>query len=333
MAKRIKSQVEKIRDQLIKQPYEDVYMAHFARKEMTFGLYDVFLKSFDTKGLSISKFNEITIRSIKNWVTYKYEDLQRMKKFPSFLDYYIETLYDNDGLRQFDTKGEIIVSGRDLEPDENLEKYIQEFEFGLTKKNWWSDKDSEAWMILQRKRSVVKDFEIYLIELQTEVYNIWIEDNENVREECMGIYQKHINRIKLQISKIKLFKDNIEKVPILENLINYIEALSKDDQNFMYISNREVEETKQERATQTLKLNLLHQFGIIEFLRGVWKTNNITIRGMEFLIETLICEKRTSIQPRLSSNNDSKLRTIAGVEKLEVYLKNFGLELDRIKLP
>lgn len=325
----MESQVEQIREQLINQPYEDVYSAHFARKEMTDELYDVFLKSFDTKGLSISKFNLITIRSIKNWVTYKYEVLESMKKFPSFLDFYIGTLYDNDGLRQFDTKGEIIVAGRDLEPDENFEKYIQNFEFVLTKKNWWSVEDNEVWINFQRKRRIVIEFEMYLIDLQQEIYKVWLLEDENVRECCLLIYQKHINRIKLEISKIKLFKEDIEKVPILENLINYIDALSNDDSHFTYIEDKKTQEINQIQAQQNLKLNLLHQFGIVEFLKRVWQKNNIA-KPMEFLISTLINEKPKSIQPRLSKNDDPKLRTNAGSKKLEEYLEDFGLELDKI---
>ncbi|MBK8241806.1 MAG: hypothetical protein IPK88_00105 [Saprospiraceae bacterium] len=55
--------------------------------------------------------------------------------------------------------------------------------------------------------------------------------------------------------------------------------------------------------------------------------------GLEFLLEKLINEPHGSIQPRLSSKQDPKLRTKSADKKLQEFLDNFKLEIDKIKLP
>ncbi|MBK6546717.1 MAG: hypothetical protein IPG12_15790 [Saprospiraceae bacterium] len=242
--------------------------------------------------------------------------------------------YKEDGLKLFGNRrqGNIIVL--DTKPDEDeevdFEAFIQEYENKLINKSWWSDYETEVWLELQKKRRIVEDFEDYIYNLENEIFEDWSQDKEIFLGNYKIIYQKHIDSIKLEISKIKLFKEEIEKIPILENLIDYLTALVKDESYYYDVANRE--DNNQARTEQTLKLNLLHQFGIIKFLDGIWLKYNIP-KPMEFLISTLINEKHNSIQPRLSNKNDLKLRNPTSNKKLENYLKEFGLELDQIKHP
>ncbi|MBK6701505.1 MAG: hypothetical protein IPG55_16800 [Saprospiraceae bacterium] len=330
MAKRIKSQVEKIRDLLVNQPFEEVYSIHFANKQITKELFDVFFDSFDSNNLKTSEYNSKKIDLLKEWVGLKYNRGLRLNKFPSFVDFYIEQFYRDDGLRYVNYPGNILVLEKELEQGENFEEYVFNFEFQLVTKDWWSAEDHKIWIDLQRKRMVVKDFEPYILDLENELNETFLNDEEFNFEGNKKIYQEHIDNIKIEIARIKLFKKDINKVSILENLINYFEALEKNDHHYLFVVNQE--DDKQVKAEQTLKLNLLHQFGIIEFLNRVWKTNNIP-KPLEFLLATLINEKNTSIQPRLSKQDDPKLRNTTSNNKLENYLKDFDLEPDKIKRP
>ncbi|MGB3227122.1 MAG: hypothetical protein WBB02_04035 [Saprospiraceae bacterium] len=326
----MKDQVEQIRDQLINQPYEDVYMAHFARKEWTIGLYDVFLKSFNTTNVRTSELNSEKINLLKNWVKAKFEYDPTFYNFPSFIEFYIDQFYKEDGLRYFFHEGNKLVFEKGMENILDLEEYVFEFESKLLKKAWWSDEDNKLWMDLERKKRVVKNFEDYIYNFEKEIIETWGETEELSYDNYKIISQKHIKSIKFEIATIKLFKGDIEKIPILENLINYLDARSSVEKSYLDLISKG--EVGQVRVEQSLKLNLLHQFGIIEFLRSVWKKNQI-VKPIEFLLEKLIAEKHTSIQPRLTNKDDKKLRTIAGNQKLEKFLDDFNLEQDQIKYP
>ncbi len=86
------------------------------------------------------------------------------------------------------------------------------------------------------------------------------------------------------------------------------------------------------RGEQTLKLNLLHQFGVIDHLRKVWDLNNIKEAGMEILIAKIInAENPESIRPRLTKKDDDKLRTDTANAKTDEFLEKFKLTIDKIK--
>ncbi len=329
MAKRIKSQVEKFRDLLVNQPFEEVYSIHFANKQITKELFDDFFDSFDSNKLKTSEYNSKKIDLLKEWVGHKYTIGLILNKFPSFVDFYIEQFYREDGLRYVNYPGNIIVLEKELEQGEDFEKYVNKFEFQLVTKDWWSPEDHKTWMELQRKRMVVKDFEPYILNLENELNETFLNNEEYNFEGNKKIYQEHIDNIKIEIARIKLFKKDINKALILENLINYFEALEKNDEHYLFVVNQEND--KQVKAEQTLKLNLLYQFGIINYLDRIWHQNKIK-KPMQFLLSTLINEPPNSIQPRLSDKNHAKLRNTTSNNKLENYLKDFGLEPDKIKV-
>lgn len=330
MAKNKKNIIDQIRKEIELEPVEDVYEKYFSGKESNEELLETFLKSFDTENINVSEFKSIKINGIKNWVEKEYDESNEIFWFPHFIDYYISRNYKEDGLKSHGYYHgiDIIVLDRHPEEDDDLEDFIKEFEDNLLLKSWWGDYETEVWSDLQRKRRIVEDFEDYIYELESEIFEIGLEDRETFIANYKIVYQKHIDRIKLDIAKCRLFKENLEKVPVLENLINYLDALVKDESYYWDVA-KELEGS-QERAEQTLKLNLMHQFGIIKYLNQIWGEYNIP-KALEFLISTLINEKHTSIQPRLSNSNDPKLRNPTSIKKLENYLKEFGLDLDQIK--
>ena len=178
MAKRIKSQVVKIRDLLVNQPFEEVYSIHFANKQITKELFDVFFDSFDSNKLKTSEYNSKKIDLLKEWVGQKYTLGLILNKFPSFVDFYIEQFYREDGLRYVNYPGNIIVLEKELEQGEDFEKYVFNFEFQFVNKVWWSAEDHKNWMELQRKRMVVKDFEPYILDLENELNETFLNDEE-----------------------------------------------------------------------------------------------------------------------------------------------------------
>lgn len=334
MTKKSKITIEEIRKNLLVESYEDVYEKYFAGKSFSDELFKIFLDSFDLMDLdlNLSDFEEDNFINFSLWVHEQCEHIVN-GKFPKFINYYIQSIYRDNGLYNFEKMGKrnfLVFKNR---PDDygGIDYLIRDYETKLVNKSWWSDYEETIWEELQRKRSIVAEFEIYIYSLENEIFETWAEDNEVLFEKYTSICLKHIERIKMEIASIKLFQDGIERIPVLENLLDYIAALSKDV-SYYYYNPKESEEKNLVRVQQTLKLNLLHQFGIIKFLKRVWVENQID-KPLEFLLATLIDEKQSSIQPRLSSKDDPKLRTKPANKKLEKYLEDFDLEQDHIKNP
>ncbi|MBK8241792.1 MAG: hypothetical protein IPK88_00035 [Saprospiraceae bacterium] len=144
--------------------------------------------------------------------------------------------------------------------------------------------------------------------------------------------QKKIIDIKMESRRAHLdFKNNeFEENPEIELLNLLLQSLTLNN------TSKEIEDyekaTPSIRGEQTLKLNLLHQFGIIDHLRKVWDLNNIKEAGMEILIAKIINENPESIRPRLAKKDDVKLRTDYANAKTDEFLEKFKLTIDKIKI-
>lgn len=135
----------------------------------------------------------------------------------------------------------------------------------------------------------------------------------------------------------KLFQVNIHN-KFFENCLKLVTLLYENENNHLLEKDlTEIEDfektTPYIRGEQTLKLNLLHQFGIIKHLKEVWALNKISNLGIEILIAKIInAENPESIRPRLVKKDDPKLRNDAANEKTEKFLEQFNLTIDKIKL-
>ncbi|MGB5025196.1 MAG: hypothetical protein WBO44_07595 [Saprospiraceae bacterium] len=324
------NQINKIRNQLSEQPFEDVYTINFAFKAISDELFEVFSKSFDHNQIITSEINRGKIKIFKEWVEDEFNYFG-VNEFPGFIEFYIKTIYNEVGLRSGNPEYHIIFLDKELQKGENIEFYIKKFESKLQSKKWMTDRDLSIYNDFREQRLVIEQFESYLLDLFNDLFRPLDEEEGSGIQEPQKVYNRHIDKIKFEIAHNRLFKQNENRIEILENLISYIEAMSKTDSIFLPVIKEKV--SINAKIEQNLKLNLLHQFGIIKFLKEVWLKNDIT-KPLANLLETLITEPHGSIQPRLSDGkNDSKLRNDQATKKLETYLKNFNLNIDQIKHP
>lgn len=323
MVKKKKFNIEKIKKLLTNQPFEDVYSNFFAGEVLDSESFLAFELAFNNEGFENDRIKFLKLKLLTEWINQNLDE-RILDFFPNFIEFYISIMYRKNGLRAYsDSSGSVIAISR--EPDAlSYSQVVILYEQNLIQKTWWSELDSVLWMEFKKKRKEVEDFEEYIYKLEEDITrNLHSEEESEIGVQLPLIYTKHINKVRLKIAEMKLFNGDPMKVQILENLINYIDALAKDETHYLSVINKE--ENNQTKAEQTLKLNLLHQFGIIKFLNEVWLRYNIA-RPMEHLLATLMNENHKSIQPRLSDRNHKKLINDTSLEKLEKYLKDFGME-------
>ncbi|MBL0236013.1 MAG: hypothetical protein IPQ02_05195 [Saprospiraceae bacterium] len=323
-----------ILNQLKNDSLEDVYSTNFANKTITIEIIELKRQSFL---LYYDNCNEFNKRKIKDF-TDTVEDIienDNLKVFPSYLKIYLDKLYRPNGLKNYGYNSVLqFILSSELELNQNLDELVSKFEENLIQKPWLTSNDKKLWADFKEKRKKILIIEEYIYSLEHDLRNDFSINSYDPLEESkyLEIHIKHINALKLEIAEINLFENSKDKIPYLEMLIAYFFELSKIPINYWNRSNEKFSEKSLEKIQQTFKLNLLHQFGIIEFLKQVWTKNNVSM-GLEFLIEKLINEPHGSIQPRLSSKQDPKLRTKSADKKLQEFLDNFKLEIDKIKLP
>ncbi|MBK8482811.1 MAG: hypothetical protein IPL31_00250 [Saprospiraceae bacterium] len=340
---------KQIANLLKKQPLEDVYSKNFAGKKtdrealaLKRDLFTEYYSEFDD-------FNKRKLRYFINWVETKIIN-QHLKKFPSYLELYLDEMYSPNGLKMYTKRyvSEVILS-KELESYVDRNEIVKEFEQKLINKNWWTTSDAEMWEGFQKKRSKVELFEEYIYALDKDLRKTMNDDIEKYPDNYPKVYNKHINNIRLQMSELKLFEGDSLKIIALGKLIEYFTELcnieskyfgpgydmkffSKSNNELKYLGSISKEEEYQDKVEQKLKLNLLHQFGIIKHLKEVWLEKKIK-RPLTYLITTLISEPYDSVQPRLTKPKDPVLRNKRSVPILKNYLKQFGIELDEIIHP
>lgn len=159
------------------------------------------------------------------------------------------------------------------------------------------------------------------LKLLVEIQNSQKQDN--LFFDLLGTPLENLEEISQQNRVIEIYIEIVNKELEIERILSDVKPHQQDwEKTTPFI-----------RGEQTLKLNLLHQFGIIEHLKKIWKMNHINNVGLEILICKLInAENASSIRPRLSSKEDPKLRNETSNEKLEEFLKKFNLLPDKIKL-
>lgn len=155
---------------------------------------------------------------------------------------------------------------------------------------------------------------------------------DSIEDKKVHIQRKIINiKMESRRNHLDIRNNEFEENPEIELLNLLLESLSLNN-NLKEIEDFE-KATPSIRGEQTLKLNLLHQFGIIEHLRKVWKHNDIKDIGIETLIAKIInAENPESIRPRLAKKDDEKLRTNTANAKTEEFLEKFKLTIDKIKI-
>lgn len=165
-----------------------------------------------------------------------------------------------------------------------------------------------------------------LEETENEILEIDSIDDQRVH------VQKKINDIKMDSRKNHLdtWNNEFEENPEIELLNLFLQSLTLKNTS---IEKEDLEKTTPNiRGEITLKINLLHQFGIIEHLRKVWKLNDIKDIGIETLIAKIInVAKPEDIRPRLTKKDDPKLRNNTANRNTENFLEQFKLTIDKIK--
>lgn len=307
------SQIEKIRKQLVSQQYEDVYSIHFANNVMTKTLYNVFIQAFDVANLELTEFKSKKIILLKNWVEAIYDSEFDFNKFPTFYNFYINNFYRDDGLRNNNSDSNLLVLEKALTRGSDFIKIIQEYELGLMRREWWSDQDNILFSELQRKRKVVEYFEPYILNFELRMETALSGDNEFIVEKCNQVSKDCIELIKAEIAKIKLFKGDFEKIPMLENLIDYISALGINDNNYDYLfKDMHNNEVSIESLHVPIKLQDQEKFiycsklGIIEFLKEKLKDTGVKLTDSKLypLISMITGNNIASVQKLMSFHNN-----------------------------
>lgn len=326
--------VKQIVNLLKKQPLEDVYSKNFAGKKITKEILTLKKESFMKYYAECDDFNQRKIREFTDCIEAKILN-ENLDYFPSFLEVYIDKLYRSNGLKSY-TSGDMpeFILSKELDLNENYNELVSKFETILMNKSWITEKDIKRWNDFQIKRKNLVLIEEYIYSLEEDIRNdinanLFDEENE---PNFLVIFNRHINRIKLEIAEIRLFEYSSDKIPRLEKLVEYFSELSKKPLKYWNDIMEDEGEKNQKKITLTLKLNLLHQFGIIEYLRRVWGSNDMLL-PVEYLLETLINGKYDTIQPRLSKPEEPKLRNPTSIRDLKRELKKFGMVMDSIKTP
>lgn len=223
-----------ITQQLIEQPCEEVYSKYFAEKEITNETWDQFFDSFCNDELIISEFGKMKINYLVEFVSRKYQ-YEGYIVFPSFLEFFIHTFYKNNGLRNTIPWRKLLENEIKVKSLNGFKKYFQDYESEIIGKAWITDIDRFEWRQLQMQRETVLEFEDYLYDLEYELDETWNEGNEGnegFHEKYKEIYNEHIVRLKIEIAEIKLFRKDLNKIQVLENLIDYFTGLKDDYSNF-----------------------------------------------------------------------------------------------------
>lgn len=352
--------VEELKEELKIKPFEDVYSENFAHKIVENFEFSRFAEVFDpnqpeTEYLGKIKFKYL-IEDIEIWTLQdspfrdpRYGDIHPVS-FPSFVELYISWFYEYEsGLRKY-SKEHCHPYAIKFEPNFGIDPtnyliVVKHFETELLKKGWFSQRDQFTWNILMTKRERAELYETELLNFTNEI-NRYFEDNgtpgsidlpSNYFEDLEKIILKHYYKIKNRLFQLKLVGENLQKIESLEILSEYILNKTKTYDFFDITQNKDNQDENSmlppKRGEQTLKINLLHQFGILEYLRNLWTENNIKKGDMELLISKLINSDPDSIRPRLSNKDDPKLRNPTANERLEEFLDQFGLSSDKIKYP
>lgn len=273
MNKNDENHVKLIREQLVSQSYEDVYSIHFSGQEMTEELFTRFIDSFDTVNLEISDFNKTKLNLLMTWVGYVQNKGLSFNKFPSFINFYTNHMYKNNGLRNRMSKCCDLVLDKEMEKTDDFISYVEEYETKLLIKSWLTAEDKLLWTDLQRKRKIVEEFEDYIYNLENELNEIWDSNEENFLELYKNVYDEHINGIKIKIAELKLFKGDFNKISIFENLMEYFIQL-RDNFSLFNLEGRG--QIKQEDPGEIdIQINLEDQekfvycskLGVIDFLK------------------------------------------------------------------
>ncbi|MBK6860818.1 MAG: hypothetical protein IPG95_11155 [Saprospiraceae bacterium] len=220
-----------IMKQLIDQPYEEVYSKYFAGKEINNETWDQFFDSFCNDELMISEFGKMKINYLVEFVLRKNQN-DGYIFFPTFVKFYIHTFYKNNGLRNTIPWRKLLENEQKIISLSSFNKYFQDYESEIIGKHWITDIDKFEWKQLQEKREAVLDFENYLYDLEYELDGTWNEGNEGFLEKYKEIYNEHIVRLRIEIAEIKLFRKDVNKIQVLENLIDYFTGLKDDYSNF-----------------------------------------------------------------------------------------------------
>lgn len=146
-----------------------------------------------------------------------------------------------------------------------------------------------------------------------------------------------------QIQQVRSWKFAIEKDLILKKMLGRTDFMIEDEKYFVNLTsylnllteqlNLDRDTNIYQRGDTVFRINLLHQFGIIQYINKVWEHNGLTGKR-ECLIKELIgSSNEKTIQPLLSKRDDTRLRSDKMNERIETFLNDFNLEIDKIKLP
>lgn len=339
--------VLKIIDDFKTKPIEEIYSYYFASRfvdridkieGLEADLMNIFYLVFNGLGnekdsILKSKF-EFLLKSVSTAI-----EFNQLTCFPTYIDLYIDFLYRKNGLLNVNRIPIFIykdyyhysfVHFSDCPPE------IEEYEIQLFNCQWLTDFDKEKIRILKGKREIVKPFEKFIYDFEKELSNVAYNlENTEYIENAKTTLQKHINKIKFELAEFRLFGGlkNGQKEETYLNLIHYFESIyTIDELDWIELINEKDETLERRRGDQSFKINLLHQYGIIQHLRKVWEINNPT-KKIEDLISDIIGAKTSSIQPLLSNPKDNRLRTSSMNNKLESYLEKYNLLIDKIKQP
>ncbi len=198
-----------------------------------------------------------------------------------------------------------------------------------------------------KKEEFRSNLTYYLNELnEAEIKAIDCEDFKNqfsedsmellsFEEYCCFLGDDELKKLKefWAVEKLNYF-DVLSKSKALNNTenIQIFNCVTEHIQNKLDFLNSLSAKSTIVKMGQTEKLIILHEFGIIRYLKQLWTEKKINCK-IEVLISTLIDEPEGSIRPRLAAIEDRKLNTGPLITKSSEYLLKFGLEKGEILKP
>lgn len=178
---------------------------------------------------------------------------------------------------------------------------------------------------------------------------IYFEVNQRVlnsKSDGLSYLENCISDTKDSIIQSGLFPTSETEKKLINDRLEYLKALKEWVETYPLFKEPQNELNNQQdindpnkyiktpkRGDISFKLNLLHQFGIIQYLNKVWALNNLKGKREKLVAELVGSSNEGTIQPLLSSKDDERLRTKAMNEKIEDFLNDFGLDIDNIKIP